>query len=350
MAIVGFYDDIFLAHHEWRHPERPERLQAIRRVLNESGLMDEMQWLRVQPAREEQILAVHDETLWRQVQRLSSQGGGRIDADTYVNAFSFDAACHAAGAALAAVSAAIAGAEAAVALGRPPGHHATPHRAMGFCLFNHVAIAARDAILSHGLERVLILDWDVHHGNGTQDAFYEDPQVCFLSIHQFPFYPGTGHWEQQGRGEGMGSTLNVPLQAGYGDESYLFLFESLIEPAIATFRPQLILLSAGFDAHWRDPLAGMHLTVTGYHRMAERLRAAAAEVAAPIAVILEGGYDLDAIAHGMYATLLGLLGRPLLADPLGTGPAFHEPDVRPLVERIRSQHALFGPHPLPAAP
>ena len=340
MALLSFYDDLFLAHHEWRHPERPERLQAVRRVLRESGLMEEMAWPRVPSAEAEQVMAVHDETLWRQVQRLSAQGGGRIDADTYVNAFSFDAARRAAGAAIAAAEAAWRGDGTAIALGRPPGHHATPRRAMGFCLFNNVAVAARHMLDAHALERIFILDWDVHHGNGTQDIFYEEPRIFFSSIHQFPFYPGTGHWEQLGHGEGHGATLNVPLRAGFGDGSYGLIFEQLIEPAIAAYRPQLVLLSAGFDAHWRDPLAGMQLTIEGYHRLAGRLRDAAAAVGAPVAAVLEGGYDLDAVGYGVYATLLGLAGRALPIDPLGPPPEAREPDVRPLVARIRDHHPL----------
>jgi acetoin utilization deacetylase AcuC-like enzyme len=342
MTVVGLYDDIFLAHHEWRHPERPERLQAIRNLLRECGMMDDMEWPRVHSAQPEQIFAVHDESLWRQVQRLSAQGGGRFDADTYVNAFSFDAACHAAGAAIQAVDAALGGAESAIALVRPPGHHATARHAMGFCLFNNIAVAAQHALDHHGLERVLIVDWDVHHGNGTQDIFYEEPRVFFLSIHQFqfPFFPGTGHWREQGRGAGEGTTLNVPLSGGFGDESYTLIWEHLVEPVIENVRPQLVLLSAGFDAHWRDPLAGMRLTIGGYHHLAQRLRAAADSVGAPVAVVLEGGYDLEAIAHGTLATIRGLTGQPLAQDPLGAGQPHREPDIRPLLLHLRDSHPL----------
>ena len=339
MTIVGFYDDIFLKHKLRRHPERPERLQAIRRLLPDVGMMDEIEWRVVRPVEPEQVFAVHDEALWWLIEHLSKEGGGQIDGDTYVNASSFDAACRAAGAAVSAAKAALEGADLSVAFVRPPGHHATPSRAMGFCLFNNIAIAAREMIQRHRLERVLILDWDVHHGNGTQDIFYDDAQVFFISIHQYPLYPGTGSWEEQGSGDGMGSTLNVPLPAGVGDAGYLLTFEKIIEPAIAAFKPQLILLSAGFDAHWLDPLASMNLTVQGYHRMATRLRSAAAAVGAPIAVMLEGGYDLDAIAHGMIATMKGLLGRPLLVDPLGAAPAYREPSIDVLLH-LRYYHAL----------
>lgn len=340
MTIVGFYDEIFLKHKQKRHPERPERLQAIHRLLPDIGLMNEIEWRVVEPVQPEQVLAVHDEPLWASIAALSQAGGGWIDADTYVNPFSFDAASRAAGAAVGAAKAALEGADLSVAFVRPPGHHATPSNAMGFCLFNNVAIAARDMIQRHGLERVLILDWDVHHGNGTQDVFYDDPQVFFISMHQYPFYPGTGNWEEQGLYDAIGSTLNVPLPAGVGDVGYLLAFEQLIEPTIRAFKPQLILLSAGFDAHWRDPLASMNLTVQGYHNMATRLRAVAADVGAPVAVVLEGGYDLDAIAHGMIATMKGLLGQSLLTDPLGKAPRYREPTIDHILYRIRNDHSL----------
>jgi acetoin utilization deacetylase AcuC-like enzyme len=319
--LVGYYDETFLSHHEWRHPERPERLVAVRRVLEESGLNAEIEWRTVRPAAQEAIFSVHEEQIWRQVQRLAAQGGGRIDADTYVNAHSFDAACLAAGAAIQAMESALAGDTLPFALVRPPGHHATPTRSMGFCLFNNIAVAAQMARTHHGIERVAILDWDVHHGNGTQDIFYEDPNVLFISTHQYPFYPGTGHWEQMGRGDGYGTTLNIPLRAGCGDQVYTYLFDEMVLPALRAFQPGLLL--------------------QGYHHLAGRLRDITKELNIPMAMILEGGYDLDAIGYGWYASLLGLLGRPLSADPLGPAPAIPEPVIEPLAARIRESHPLL---------
>lgn len=344
MQLVGFYDDIFLAHHQWQHPERPERVRGVRRILRESGLFDRMTWPDFSPATEAQIHAVHSAALWRSVRRLASMGGGEIDADTYVNAFSAEAAVAAAGAAIAAVDVALTTADALpVALVRPPGHHATPNRAMGFCLLNNAAIAARHAQKAHNIGRVAILDWDVHHGNGTQDIFYDDPSVLAISLHQFPFYPGTGAFQQVGSREAFGSTLNVPLPAGCGDSDYLQAWQQLVTPALEHFRPELILLAAGFDAHWRDPLAGMQLTIAGYHRMAALLRETAQQIAAPVAVILEGGYDVEALGHGLRATLLGLAGDAMHIDALGEPSHPHpQPHIEPLLIEMRRKHPLLN--------
>ncbi|HKG24161.1 MAG TPA: histone deacetylase, partial [Thermomicrobiales bacterium] len=217
----------------------------------------------------------------------------------------------AAGAAVAAVDAALEGkVERSFAIVRPPGHHATPERGMGFCLLNNLAIAVAHA-LSRGLTRVLVVDWDVHHGNGTQDAFYATDQVLFFSVHQYPFYPGTGAANETGIGKGEGYTINVPLPAGQRDETYLRHFDERLLPAAQDYRPELILISAGYDAHAHDPLGGMRLTESGFAALAERLSTLAADHANNrLIAVLEGGYDLPALARSVAATLRVLDGEP----------------------------------------
>lgn len=339
--VALFYDPIFLKHAEFMHPERPQRLEAIRDAFEGFGMAGTLVWRPCEPASQEQITAVHSVEHYGRVHRIAQQGGGRFDADTYANEHSFEAAIRAAGATIGATDAVLRGeAPLAVALVRPPGHHATPEHPMGFCLFNNVAVAARHAVRAHGLTRVMIIDWDVHHGNGTQDIFYEDEHVLFLSIHQFPFYPGSGHWREMGAGRGVGSTVNVPLPAGTGNQGYLRVWREIVAPVVRRFEPQLILLSAGFDAHWRDPLAAMLLTLDGYTQMAAELREMAESIGAKVAVVLEGGYDLEALSLGMLATVRALSGQSPLLDPLGSGPARPEPDLTPLIEQIRRAHRL----------
>lgn len=338
---AAFYDPIFLKHYEFMHPERPQRLEAIRESLESFGMLNQLTWPSFEPASQHQITAVHSLGHYTRVQHLCQQGGGRFDADTYANEYSFEAAVKAAGAAVAAVDAVLSKRyRLAVALVRPPGHHATPEHPMGFCLFNNIAIAARHAVDARGLARVMIVDWDVHHGNGTQDIFYQDSRVLFFSTHQYPFYPGSGHWREIGAGAGEGLTVNVPLPAGTGDAGYARVWAEVLAPVVRRFEPQLILISAGFDAHWRDPLAAMRLTLDGYDHLARELRHLAEEVGAPIAVVLEGGYDLDAVALGMLTTLRALQGQSPLIDCLGPGPQRPDPDLTPLLTHLRELHRL----------
>jgi acetoin utilization deacetylase AcuC-like enzyme len=255
-----------------------------------------------------------------------------FDADTPTSSRSFEAALRAAGGTLAAVDAVMAGAaDNGFALVRPPGHHAVPERAMGFCLFNNVAVAAAHLRAAHGLERVLVVDWDVHHGNGTQDAFYADSHVLFMSSHQYPFYPGTGSAREVGRGEGEGFTLNVPLPSGCGDAEYLQAYLEVVEPVARQFRPEFVLISAGFDAHARDPLAEMEVSERGFAGLARLVARIARDVCGNrLVAVLEGGYDLAALGESV-ATVLDELGGARLDDPV-TPPAS---DRRAPIEKTR---------------
>jgi acetoin utilization deacetylase AcuC-like enzyme len=242
---------------------------------------------------------VHDAAYLSAVERLAAAGGGHLDPDTAVNDVSFRAAALASGAALAAVDAVIDGEiERAFCGGRPPGHHAERARAMGFCLINHAAVAAAHARRSSAA-RVAILDWDAHHGNGTQAIFYDDPSVLYVSLHQWPFYPGTGAADQRGAGAGMGATVNVPVPAGIGEADYLELFDQVALPAVRLFAPDLLIVSAGFDAHRDDPLCSLGLTAGAFARMTESV----ADIGSGQVFVLEGGYDLDALEESVLAVL-----------------------------------------------
>jgi acetoin utilization deacetylase AcuC-like enzyme len=318
---VLFHHASSLDHDPGPHPEQPARITAIEAALAARD------WLgfarRESPAAPRALLeAVHPARLINGVHELCVSGGGAIDADTVVSPGSWEAALHAAGGAAAMVDELL-GEGSEVRLGaslhRPPGHHAEIARSMGFCLFNNIAVAARRARDEHGVSRVLILDWDVHHGNGTQDVFYATDEVLFASIHQWPLYPGTGPAEETGRDAGEGYTVNLPVPPGSGDEVFGSLVEHVVVPLARRYAPELILVSAGYDAHVHDPLAECVVTDAGYRTMAASVRALAAELDVPVGVVLEGGYDLGALASGLVATL------EVLADELA--------------ERYRAQHA-----------
>ncbi|MBX3190272.1 MAG: histone deacetylase [Labilithrix sp.] len=287
------------------HPERPERLEAARAAIERSELS--FAPVEPRPATDEELERVHDP---RFIARLRDLAGteGYIDADTYVGAESIAIAELAAGGTVALVDAILDGPHRrGVALVRPPGHHAKPDHAMGFCLLNNVAIAAAHA-RARGLSRVAIVDWDVHHGNGTQDAFVDDPSVLYVSTHQFPFYPGTGAVMETGEGEGKGYTVNLPLTAGGGDGVYRAAFERVILPVLDEYAPELVLVSAGFDASARDPLAEMTLSADAFGWMAKALRQVADKSAeGRIALVLEGGYDLVALESGLLAATRGII-------------------------------------------
>jgi acetoin utilization deacetylase AcuC-like enzyme len=303
------------------HPERPERLRAILDAVQREEALEEHLRRRTPELLDERFLeAVHSGGYVGQVRRLAQAGGGMLDPDTVVGPASYRAALAAASAAAAAVDAVLAagGVPAAFAAVRPPGHHARPAQGMGFCLFNNVALAAAHARERHRRARILILDWDVHHGNGTQEIFYRDDRVLFVSLHQEHWYPGTGAVTETGEGAGSGFTVNVPLPAGAGDEAYAHVFEEVVLPVLERFRPELVLISAGYDAHRDDPLGGMRLTAGGFRRLTAMVRGVHS---GPIAAVLEGGYALRGLGKSVLATLGALAG---IATPGGEEPPGEE--------------------------
>jgi acetoin utilization deacetylase AcuC-like enzyme len=290
------------------HPDTPERLVALERAL---GQRDWLGWERrpAPGASEEQLQLVHTPAHVRAVRELCAAGGGAIDADTFVGEASYRAALHAAGGACAMTAALLAGeADVGFCGVRPSGHHAEGDRAMGFCLFDNVAVAAAAAIAQMGVRSAFVLDWDVHHGNGTAEIFRARDDVLFASIHQMPLYPGTGPLHDVGSGDGEGYTLNLPVPPGSREALWLELLEQVVLPAAVAFEPDLVLVSAGFDAHARDPLAHCELQTGSFVQMALRVRAMAAEAGIPLGAVLEGGYDRDVLAECVCAVLPALAG------------------------------------------
>jgi acetoin utilization deacetylase AcuC-like enzyme len=329
-------------HDEPRHVERAARMRAVDQALDASGLRAQLAVLAPYLADEAAIRAVHHPRLLEMLHLSAAQERLWIDGDTYTTSDSFGAARLAAGAALEAVAAVVEGrASNAFALVRPPGHHATSTRSMGFCLLNNVAIAARYAIQSLGLSRVAVVDYDVHHGNGTQDIFYDDPHVFFCSTHASPLYPGTGQENEVGDGPAVGMTLNLPLPYGTGDQGFARVFDELVIPALRRYEPELIIVSAGYDGHWNDPLGPLALSAAGYAALTQRLTSLAAELCGGrIALALEGGYNEEALGACVVASLRVLLGQPPDEDPLGPAGT-REPDVSALIERVRRRHPIF---------
>ena len=343
MRVGLVYDPIYLEHDTGQHVENASRLRQVMSHLEESHLSEQLVSLSPQPASVGQLAMVHAEEHISRIRNQAQRGGGWLDGDTVMSPASYEVALYAAGGAIKAVEAVMnKEVDSAFALVRPPGHHATCWQAMGFCLFNNIAIAAKHALANLGVKRLLIADFDVHHGNGTQEAFYTDPSVLYFSTHQYPFYPGTGSIEEDGAGEGKGATVNMPLPGWCGDEEYLRVFEQVLVPLARRFKPQLILVSAGFDAHWADNISLMQVSVSGYARMAEIFKGLAAELCGGRLVFaLEGGYYLPALAASIRATLDVLLGNPATADPLGQPPRRGEPSgIDIILASVKERHGI----------
>jgi acetoin utilization deacetylase AcuC-like enzyme len=295
-------------HDTGSHPENAERVRAIEAAL-EADRWHGLEVVEAPEATLEQIERVHPRSHIEAIEAISARGGGMIDVDTVVSARSYDAALRAAGGAVHAVDRLL-GDDAGFAFCglRPPGHHAERSRSMGFCLFNNVAIGAAHALSEHGVERVMVVDWDVHHGNGTQDVFYDSARVLFASIHQSPLYPGTGDPSERGGGEGEGYTVNLPVAPGAGADEFLSIVQTVLVPLARSFNPGLLAVSAGYDAHRDDPLAQCMLDEADYADLAASLRDVAAELDVPVLVCLEGGYALRALAASVSATIAAFTG------------------------------------------
>ncbi len=342
-ASVGFvYDPLYLEHETGAHPENPDRMRATLTLLEESGLLPRLCRIAARDATPDELALVHDPRYVAAVHRAAQDGGGWVDPDTLITPRSYDVAARVVGGTLAAVDAVAAGdVRSAFCLVRPPGHHATPVQAMGFCLFNHVAIAAAYARERHGIGRVAIVDFDVHHGNGTQEAFYDDPGVLYVSTHEYPFYPGTGAASETGAGEGRGCNINIPMPHRSGDEQYRRVFEEAVVPALRRYRPGIILVSAGFDAHFAEEIADERLSVAGYGALVSMIKAAADELCGGrIVAALEGGYDLVALPWCVRRTIELLRGDDLTPDPLGTVPTPAPPGFDDMLAEVKRLHGL----------
>lgn len=329
-------DPRYLDHDVGRgHPERPERIKVLLDLIAAAG--EQVSRIAPRAAEGDEIALVHDGAYVEEVAATSGEPPHSFDPDTSTCALSYDTARLATGGLLALIDAIMANTVPnGFAFVRPPGHHAERHRAMGFCLFNNIAVGAAYLKERYGLERILIVDWDLHHGNGTQHMFENDPGVMFVSTHQYPFYPGTGALDESGRRDGEGFTINLPLPAGCGDAEYFDVFERVVAPIAHRYEPQFVLVSAGFDAHARDPLGGMQVTEAGFRAMADKVIEIAREHAGGrCAAILEGGYDLTAIRASALAVLERLGGNQ---DPVALAG---ESRIDALTERFEKHHGRY---------
>ncbi|MDH3269597.1 MAG: histone deacetylase [Ignavibacteria bacterium] len=335
------YDPIFLKHDQPGHPETAKRLESIISLLKEKDLMQKVVEIKSRQTETDEITLYHSKDYVEYVSEFCEKGGGYLDPDTYSNKYSFTAAATAVGSCIDLTKSVINGElKNGFALLRPPGHHALTNRSMGFCLFGNIAIAAKVALTQPGIRKVAIVDIDVHHGNGTQALVGDDPNILFISTHQYPYYPGTGRIREIGHGDSEGTIVNIPLQAGVGDEGFKMVYEKVINPCIERFNPDLILISAGYDAHWDDPLADLNLSLTGYNWISRELVKYAGRVCGgKIVFFLEGGYNLVVLQYGVTNTIRGLMGIELCDDPLGQSKT-PEPDIKKLISELRQIHKL----------
>ena len=344
--VVIFYDPIFEDHETgYGHPERPERLPAALEMMRETGLIPQVEVVTPRPTSPEIISMVHTEDYVEKVRKMAEVGGGHLDMDTTLSSDSYAAALKAAGALVDSVEGSMGGKfKRAFCLVRPPGHHALPSRGMGFCLFNNVAIAAQYALENSGVEKVMIVDWDAHHGNGTQDIFYRDNRVLYVSLHQYPHYPGTGWVTEIGTSLGEGLTVNVPFPAGTGEEQYLEAFDRLILPLGRKFGPDLLMISAGYDGHHRDLLCSMKLVAGSYAKMTRRLMELAEGLCeGRVVATLEGGYNLQGQARSIARTVAEFAGINLdrMPDEEDPEPSTYVEKAKTVIQEATDLHKPF---------
>jgi acetoin utilization deacetylase AcuC-like enzyme len=335
------YDPLFIKHNKMGHPESANRLNAIIKKINIEEFKSDLENVNARPATTEELTLCHTPDYVEEVKSFTEQGGGYLDQDTYTNEFTYNAASMAAGAIIDLSTLVINGElKNGFALVRPPGHHALSNRAMGFCIFGNIAIAAKSALNNKGIKKVAIVDFDVHHGNGTQALVEKAPNILFISTHQYPFYPGSGNVNEIGTGEAEGTLLNIPLEAGVGDSGFLEIYNEIIIPKLINYKPDIILVSAGYDAHWNDPLANMGLSLSGYTRISEKLVKAAEQMCdSKIVFTLEGGYNLEVLSNGVINSIKALMGRDDFEDPIGSS-SMDEPSIKGLIDNLKMIYQL----------
>lgn len=318
--IIYYYPENHESHRASQHPERPQRIEAIREALEASGYWQPYEKVSPTVIDKNTLFHIHTPDYLKRLQSACDRGQW-FDQDTYLVPESWGVAHNSSGGAISVARKVwTRQANTGFALCRPPGHHATPKKAMGFCLLNNIALAAEDLLQNHGVNRIAILDFDLHHGNGTQEIFYARGDVFYISTHQWPLYPGTGRMDEQGVGEGFGTTANIPFPPGTGDEGFYACIQEIIFPLLMNYQPEIILISVGFDSHWMDPLGFLQLTASGYGKLILMIKQWAEENCfGRIAAILEGGYNLEAIAACSQTLVAALLGQPVL-DLLGNPP------------------------------
>lgn len=335
------YDPVFLEHDQAGHPETAKRLESIIHGLKEKELDKKVRQIKSRHAKIDEITLCHSAEYIDYVRNFCEKGGGYFDPDTYSNVNSFLAASIAVGSSIDLTNEVIEGKlKNGFALLRPPGHHALANRSMGFCLFGNIAIAAKSALTHTSIKKIAIVDFDVHHGNGTQALIGDDPNILFVSTHQYPFYPGTGSIGEIGQRDSEGSIINIPLEAGVGDEGFKVIYEKIVTPSLNRFSPDLILVSAGYDAHWDDPLANLNLSLIGYDWIVRSLIKSAEEnCSGKIIFFLEGGYNLEVLQMGVANTISRLLGVNSIEDPIGRSNN-PEPGVDKLIKNLTEIHNL----------